>query len=544
MIAHRIMLGLDNGADYSGYDSVRQAQSPDLTDVTGYNELSIVPDRARVIPQTSPLYGPIEIQAVGYVDLDTLLRMSVDAAESSTHDDGMQFPDALNEVLAKVEAAIDAGNIIEIDDENCHHVTKNDPNGRKYTDVPKKNKGEVLDIVAGSVEKSIGTNNVWYRDFETHQQIMAGSSKHKTTTDCMSWFVNELIPNLRDKNPATTMYSPSSSKYGDTGMKQASGDCKDAPPYLLAALDIIIGMVSVRGGIDALKSFLPMRACKKILICELVATARDVAELYIKAYKGSGGNIELLVPENKVDYIADASQKLKFIWRISFWMSALLAFAGTSDDGESLAFHPDFLRVSAYARAATLATGGELPDEIGNLEQTEFEVPDHERDHEGDGKKGEREAIFGDIPVSEYNKLVARAKKENREITPRELSRWMEGSRNATTHNGRPVMGVRTYRQWVKEQMRERATSRHFFNYKAVHDENPRFIRSNQAVHPRRQYSHQLVEYHGMIATRNQFDSVYRQMFQGGDIGASPVVTDLTWIRHNITQIKKGRYGK
>jgi hypothetical protein len=33
-------------------------------------------------------------------------------------------------------------------------------------------------------------------------------------------------------------------------------------------------------------------------------------------------------------------------------------------------------------------------------------------------------------------------------------------------------------------------------------------------------------------------------MLHGGNVGASPVVKDLAWIRKNITQIKKGKYGK
>lgn len=540
MIGHRIMLGLDKDDDYNGYDNVRQDNSPDLTDPTGYDKLAIVPDSARVIPETSPLYGPIEILSVGYVELDTLVRMSVDAAESSTYDDGMQFPDALNQLLTGVEAAIDEGRIIEIDECNYYHVKKNDPTRRKYYDAPKMNKGKVLDNLESCIKPSIGTRNVWSRDFEAHQQIMAGSSKHKTADESMTWFVDVLIPELRKKNPAMTMYSPSQYKYGDTGMMQASGDSRDAPPYLLAALDIIIGMVSVRGGIDAIKTFLPSRACKKILICELVATARCVADLYIKAYKTAGSKLELLVPNNKVDHIADASQKLQFVWRISFWKSAILAFAANPDPGEFPTFHSDFQEVSAYARAAMLVTGGEISARSDKLEQTRFTVAAHE----GGGERREVEAIYGAIPASEHNKLVARAKKENREVTQQELDTWFKGSRNATTHNGTNLICLRIYCQWAKEQVKDGNTIRLFFAHRLVHNENPRFIRSNQAVHPHRDYSHELVEFHGMIATRNQFGSVYRQMLHGGNVGASPVVKDLAWIRKNITQIKKGRYGK
>jgi hypothetical protein len=534
------MLGLDKDDDYNGYDNVRQDHSPDLADPTGYDNLAIVPDSARVIPETAPLYGPIEIQAVGYVELDTLVRMSVDVAESSTYDDGMQFPDALNQLLTEVEGAIDEGKIIEIDESNYHHVKKNDPGRRKYYDVPKKNKGEVLDILERCIRPSIGTRNVWSRDFEAHQQIMAGSSQHKTADENMTWFVDDLLPELRDRNPAMTMYSPSQYKYGDTGMMQAGNNYREAPPYLLAALDIIIGMVSVRGGINALKTFLPSRACKKILLCELVATARDVADLYIKAYKAADSKLELLVPDNKVDHIADASQKLQFVWRISFWKAAILAFAANPDPGEFPTFHSDFQEVSAYARAATLVTGGEISARSDRLEQTRFTVAAHE----GGCEKGEVQAIFGEIPASEYNKLKARAKKENREVTQQELDRWFKGSRNATTHNGPNLTSLRIYRQWVREQVQDGNTIRHFFAHRLVHNENPRFIRSNQAVHPHHEYSHELVEFHGMIATRNQFGSVYRQMLHGGNVGASPVVKDLAWIRKNITQIKKGKYGK
>ena len=73
LIAHRIMLGLDHDDNYNGYDNIRQSESPDLADFTGYNTLSMEPERARVIPETAPLYGPVEVQ-VNTTDAAALAR--------------------------------------------------------------------------------------------------------------------------------------------------------------------------------------------------------------------------------------------------------------------------------------------------------------------------------------------------------------------------------------------------------------------------------------------------------------------------------------
>lgn len=415
------MRSLVRSDGYSCYDSI---QIPDLQDDSGYeNPHGHVPEKVQVIPEDATLYGEVNLKTVPYMSLDRLVKRSEQAAESSTFDDGMTYNDALLRLTGISADLIRAGTMETLTNGNFYWIGNSvvTPTDDKYDAVLGRNRQRMLARLSKIISDSIGTGNVWQRLFEDHVERTnrLRGTKHKTSGESMHWFVEKLVPKLcratSRKSFASSLYTPGSIKYSETEMKHDRYHPL-APPHLLASLDVILTVSAVPEGVNALAAFLPTRHCTDELLCELVIVAKKITDSYKEAY--DGGTIPQKVPGTK-DYLKAANAKLKFIWRASFYQSVLFAFSKSLELGgrKDLPLDPEFLRLSAYARAVHLAMTGEVPTGSAEHEQKMLKT--------SEGQELEAPvAIFGLIPKEDKERIEKAAEANDREPSVEELTYW------------------------------------------------------------------------------------------------------------------------
>lgn len=539
IIGSRIMRSLVGGDAYSSYDGIT---IPCLQDDAGFeNPHGRIPENVQVVDANATLYGEMNVIVVPYLKIGRLTKRSEQVAESSTFDDGMIYNDILYRVIMIVRDLIKTGSWETLTDENYYEIAKNTKKTTKenrrerYDAALGRNRKRLLARVSEDIKSSIGTGNVWHRLFQDHvsQTTRLNCHTHKTADESMTWFAENLVANLIDSsNFAISLYTPGSLNYGKSGMKHDKKHTL-APPYLLASLDVILTASAVPGGVDSLAAFLPTRHCTKELIVEIVIVGKKITESYKTAYDKK--RIPQLLPKTEAD-LKNANAKLKFIWRASFYQAVLNALSSSPDLSEKVVptIHSESLRLSAFARAVSYAVTGEIPEGSADHEQTMLAVP-------GGGEMEAMAAIFGPMPRSVKEKIEKAARKAEREPSKEETQYWMVGSHNDTTHSRIGTFMLRVYGQFTKEQTKDPQKCLHFFAIDAVRNENEDFIRSNQRLQNHRTYSSTNVEHHGMISRNNQFDAVYEKMCRGSGSGTVPVITDVAWMRKNVSSEKKGQ---